>query len=1149
MLGAFSAIGSYSVLTSTTFGAEHPYLCLCLSIVIATFVCSLLNFGIERIAFRPIRHLPRITGLISSLGISIVLQNVVMLTIGSSNKSFPVVFPEGSLSLGNVHISYSQIFILGLTALAMVSLSAFDVKTKQGKALRAVSEDKSMARAFGINIDKTVGLTFIIAGSLAAIAGVSYSLYYGVAKFDMGFMPGIKAFTAAIFGGVGNYYGAIFGGLFIGLVESLTQGYVSSTYKDIAVFGALILVLVLKPEGLLGARLPVERLETLGPRPKSMSLVSIRKSISFMIRKIQGIFSQVDLIFDQGRRFYLKLGLGVMLIILPFSLSNQYYLHIAILVGIYMILALGLNVVVGFSGLLDLGYIAFYAVGAYTCAILTTLGWNFWIALPIGALFAMLFSILIGMPTIRTRGDYLAIVTLGFGEIVRLLVRNWDSLTNGPKGIMGIAPPSILGITFNNQTSYYYLVLVVLIGAWWIVTRLRDSHIGRSWRAIRDDEEVASSVGINVFRRKLDAFAIGALLAGLAGGIFASVQTFVGPESFTFFESITILCIVVIGGQGSVKGSLLAALLLVALPEVLRGFGEYRMLLFGGAMLLTILMRPQGLIPWKNRSPDIPVKDDTENEIDLWKLKSGSSVKIMHLSKSFGGVKVLNDVNLEVKGGEILGLVGPNGAGKTTLFNCITGTITKVDKGSISLERSRETPIEKLRPHIMAERGIGRTFQNTRLFSSISIIENIMVANLSERYGILSPIFCRARWRQKERNMLQNSLKILRLLDSIRESCGALKKGYDTLIKMTNCISSSLPYNLQKQVEIGRALATSPKILLLDEPFSGLSPEERGEYENFLKQLRLQTGMTMIVVEHDPEVVEAMCDRVYGIVHGEIIAHGSPIEVYNDPVFRLHYCGENEKLIGKEAKAKVHSNTICARTKDILKVCEVSFSYGSGKALTNANISVKSGEITWLIGPNGAGKTTLFSNIIGLLKPQQGRIEFCDEPIFDMNQNISLDCDQIISKGIAIAPEGRRIFTRLSIDENLEVGAYLEKSRSEILKRKKFVYGLFGELYKHRTQSAGKLSGGQQQMLSIARALMACPKLLLLDEPSLGLDPKHRSIVLEGIQQLNNEGTSILIAEQKKPLQESPSHQKYFIQGGTIEKSPVCLVSNVPSEI
>ena len=301
---------------------------------------------------------------------------------------------------------------------------------------------------------------------------------------------------------------------------------------------------------------------------------------------------------------WLALGLAALAII-PLVL-NKYYLDVVITAGIYIVLALGLNIIVGLAGLLVLGYIAFYAVGAYAYAIMgIQYHLSFFLALPVAALLALLFGFVLGLPTLRLRGDYLAIVTLGFGEITRIVLNNWDGLTGGPNGIMGIPKPALFGMGLGKPVHLYFIVLAMIALVSFLIGRLNDSRLGRALVAMREDETAARACGIDTTKLKMLAFALSAAVAGMMGVVFAAKMNFVSPESFTFWESIMILCMVVLGGMASIPGVILGALALVVIPEWLRPVQNYRMMIFGASMVAMMIFRPQGLIPSKRRKLEL----------------------------------------------------------------------------------------------------------------------------------------------------------------------------------------------------------------------------------------------------------------------------------------------------------------------------------------------------------------------------------------------------------------------------------------------------------------------------------------------------------------------------------------------------------------
>jgi len=316
----------------------------------------------------------------------------------------------------------------------------------------------------------------------------------------------------------------------------------------------------------------------------------------------------------QEKKFFIPTlaALAIFAVAFPFIFS-MYQTNIMITALIYVMVGLGLNIVVGLAGLLDLGYVAFYAVGAYSYALLNYhFGLGFWAALPIGAGFAFLFGILLGFPVLRLRGDYLAIVTLGFGEIIRLILENWNDFSFGPSGIANIPRPGLFGIDLSLQgaTTYlYFLMIGLTLFTIFVVNRLQDSRIGRAWIALREDEVACQAMGVDKTKTKLTAFALGATWAGMGGVVFAGKTTFINPASFTIWESIIILCVVVLGGMGSIIGVVAGALVLILLPEYLRAFSEYRMLLFGAILVVMMVFRPGGIVSTVRRTYQFETDD------------------------------------------------------------------------------------------------------------------------------------------------------------------------------------------------------------------------------------------------------------------------------------------------------------------------------------------------------------------------------------------------------------------------------------------------------------------------------------------------------------------------------------------------------------
>jgi branched-chain amino acid transport system permease protein len=335
-----------------------------------------------------------------------------------------------------------------------------------------------------------------------------------------------------------------------------------------------------------------------------------------------------------NRRRQIALGIiALVVFVLPFFLQSTrfaFLLRLGGVAGLYMLLALGLNVVIGFVGLLDLGFMAFYAIGAYTAALLAIHGWPFGFCLLASIVVTVAARLFIGFPALRLRGDYLAMVTLGFGEVVRLVLNNWDALTNGPQGLprvgQSIPPLKLFGFLFSTNLHYYYLIAVCVVAGIWVCHRLNHSRVGRAWIAIREDEVAAELMGIEVTQQKVIAFGVSAVFAAVAGTIYAYWESFVTPESFTFWESVLLVCAVVLGGMGSVTGVILGALCIVSVPEILRDalgtqFANARYLLFGLSLILMAIYRPQGIWPSRRRSLELRADDAGPEEPTLFDVK------------------------------------------------------------------------------------------------------------------------------------------------------------------------------------------------------------------------------------------------------------------------------------------------------------------------------------------------------------------------------------------------------------------------------------------------------------------------------------------------------------------------------------------------
>ncbi len=571
------------------------------------------------------------------------------------------------------------------------------------------------------------------------------------------------------------------------------------------------------------------------------------------------------------------------LALLPLLGFSNYVLHILVLVFVYVALGLGLNIVVGLAGLLDLGYVAFYAVGAYSYALLSLYyDIPFAAALGIGAGLAGVIGVVLGWPTIRTRGDYLALVTLGFGEMIRLLLRNWDSLTNGPRGIMNVPPPSLVGFVFATPVYYYYLGLLLGTAALILFQQVKYSAVGQQLAAICDDEDAAAAIGINPVRWKLYAFALGAFVAGLSGVFFASWQRFVSPESFTLSESILILSIVVLGGGGRLWPTAGAATFLVLLPEALRGLETHRVLVLGIILVGVVILQEKVRLAGLGRRQAVSSSSSGSTAIMFDSLSDtyppsdqpGRGELVLSLSgvsKGFGGIRALDNVSLQVRHGEVVGLVGPNGAGKTTLLGCISGAI-RPDSGEIYLfSDGNQRSVRGLSVHQVARLGLGRTFQQPRLFTSLTARENV---ELGARCTDVPPIW--EPFLPSGRGQAASSDNAARILQNV----GAPDP--ETPVQKMSFVD-------RKLTELARALATHPALILVDEPAAGMEPAARRRLAHVLRSANEKLGIAQILVEHDLTFLNSICDRLVVMDRGQIVANDAPGDVHVTEAIRQIY--------------------------------------------------------------------------------------------------------------------------------------------------------------------------------------------------------------------------------------------------------------------
>jgi branched-chain amino acid transport system ATP-binding protein len=856
-----------------------------------------------------------------------------------------------------------------------------------------------------------------------------------------------------------------------------------------------------------------------------------------------------------------KVVFVVILLAWPLAYKNLYYMSIMTTAGLFAMLTIAVGLILGQAGQLSFGHSAFYGFGAYTAALLSlklhvpTLA-----ALIIGAILPGIIALIIGRPVLKLRYFYLALATIGLGQIFMVLLIQLPSITRGINGLNGIPTLSIFGWQVGSLLRQYYVIWVPAVVILLLVQRGLKYRLGRSLRALATSEIASATLGIRTANWKLLAFVASAIICGLAGGLFAFTTMSIAPTSFTFNVAVLPIVMALVGGAATIWGGVLGAIIMTWVINYFTGIQQYSGVAYSVIMILLLLFLPMGILglrpstwAWVKRLMHKETLQETPEEVpatgamtvdavvapspiptaaqavtdpagsggsgllqeELAHRKTGTHgealLRIEGASVAFGGLKAVNEVSFDVKEGTITALIGPNGAGKTTLFNAISRQ-QDLSGGRIAFDG---VDLSKLSPANAARLGMARTFQNLRIFVNMSVLENVLTGcHRHEHSGFWSCCLGLPRQRAEERRSRIRAMDALTLVG---------------LADQASKPAASLPYGRQRLVEIARALASEPRLLMLDEPAAGMNAAERADLVRKIQTIR-DAGITVLLVEHDINLVMGISDPVNVLDYGRLIASGSPAAVRQDQAVIEAYLGTGhgkgpEVCVGGEAGAAAP----CAEPEVALSVDGIVAAYGSIQALHGVSISVGKGEVVAVLGANGAGKTTLLNTISGIMRPTSGNVTYLGEDI------TAVPAEKINTRGICQIPEGRQLFPTLSVEDNLLMGASGKRAwQAGYADDVAYVYELFPILGERRKQMAKTLSGGEQQMLAIGRGLMAQPSLLLLDEPSMGLAPIGVERIFDALTRLNAQGLTMLMVEQNAEMALSLADRVTVIQTGSV---------------
>ena len=808
--------------------------------------------------------------------------------------------------------------------------------------------------------------------------------------------------------------------------------------------------------------------------------------------------------------------LALALVALPFALFGLGLTYgSATDVVVLALAAMALNLLVGYTGLVSFGHGAWLGLGAYAAALFQLHLFPGQMLLPavLAVVFVGLVALLLGPLILRRRGVYFSLITLALAALAFAIAYRWTALTGGESGLGGIVRSSVLGIDLErSDAGYYGLVAIVAFLVVLVLQRLVRSPIGTVLVAIRENEERTRFLGYPTTAYKVICFTLSAMVTGLAGVLFVFHHRFASADPLAVFFSGDLLAMVIIGGMRSFLGPALGALFYVLFREFLSMWTPDWLLYFGFLFVAFIMFSPAGLMgvagrllePFRREpaSAAAMAGRTTAAERPLPASLRGSEkgtgpiLEVEGIARSFGAIQAVRHAGFSVARRTLHALIGPNGAGKTTAFNVISGMFPP-DRGKVLLDGAA---IEGLGPDAVCRRGLARSFQITNLFAGLSVGENLRLGVQATHAARFSP------WRDA------------RGIAAINQETAEIA-AFLGVEGMERAAAGTLSYGGQRLVDMGLALTSKPRMLLLDEPLAGLAATERERIGRLIK--RISADIPVLLVEHDIDRVFELADAVTVMNNGEVLIGGTVEEVRADPRVQEVYIGSGTAALAGRELVSV------AEPEVLLAARGINTYYGKSHVLTDVDLDVHKSEIVALLGRNGAGKSTFLKTLIGIAPPAAGTLVMQGEDL------AGLASAEIARRGIGYVPQERALFQGMSVRHNLELGRLKRRTGAGTHWTDDDILDFFPRLKERLDTAADRLSGGEQQMVAVARALAGDTRVLLLDEPFEGLSPAVTEELFDAFDRLRRE-VAILIVDHNLDLVLNLADRAYVLERGQV---------------